>query len=101
MAKINIKESGLGIRGARMIVGMRGHRPSGFNQCVSGKLKGIDYPDVPKGMGGKNNPCVHFALAKAAQLCGAHVNEKKLGELAERCSKLVGFSPEQLLRAKM
>ncbi|KKL54350.1 hypothetical protein LCGC14_2266260, partial [marine sediment metagenome] len=38
MARLKISE--VEVRAARVLLGMKGHRPSGFNACVGGRLKG-------------------------------------------------------------
>ena len=69
MARLNLQ--GIEVKAARVLVGLKGHRPSGFNQCISGKLKGTTYPKPPKGMGGRHNKDVHRAFVQAAAACGA------------------------------
>ena len=36
--KLNLQ--GIEVKAARVLVGMKGHRPSAFNACVGGQLKG-------------------------------------------------------------
>lgn len=67
MAKLNL--SGIEVKAARVLVGMRGHRPSNFNRCVAEKLKGKEYAKPPKGQGGRNNPEVRRAFIQAVETC--------------------------------
>jgi len=65
---------GIEVKAARVLVGMKGHRPSGFNACVGGKLKGTTYAKPGVGMGGRHNPAVRRAFVQAAIACGANVS---------------------------
>ncbi len=69
MRKINISGSGLGVRGIRVIMGMRGHAPSAFNRCVGAALKGQTHPAAPPGSGGKENPGWRAQFRAAVQRC--------------------------------
>ena len=71
--KLNLQ--GIEVKAARVLVGMRGHRPSAKAACVGGKLKGATYAKPEKGMGGRNNVAVHKALAQAAASCGFNVKK--------------------------
>ena len=64
---------GITVKAARVLVGMRGHRPSAFNACVGGALRGKRYIPPATGMGGRNNKEVHRAFVEAAKSCGAHI----------------------------
>ncbi len=65
--KLNL--SGIEVKAARVLVGMRGHRPSGFNACVANHLKGKTYAKPPVGMGGRNNKAVRAAFIDAVHAC--------------------------------
>ena len=68
-----MKISEVEVRAARVLLGMKGHRPSGFNACVGSKLKGTTYAKPPVGTGGRHNPAVRKAFVQAAIGCGANV----------------------------
>ena len=65
--KLNL--SGVEVRAARVLVGMKGHRPSNFNRCVGDALKKKTYSKPPAGQGGRNNPQVRTAFKQAVQSC--------------------------------
>jgi hypothetical protein len=71
MAKLNLQ--GIEVKAARVLVGMRGHRPSAFNACVGAALKGKKYPKPAPGMGGRHNKQVQNNFVAAAKSCGAKV----------------------------
>lgn len=72
MARLKISE--VEVRAARVLLGMKGHRPSGFNACVGGRLKGSTYAKPPVGTGGRHNIEVRRAFVQAAIACGANVS---------------------------
>ncbi len=76
--KLNLQ--GIEVKAARVLVGMRGHRPSAFNACVGGALEGKSYSKPAKGMGGRNNVAVHQAFYDAAKGCGASVRKPRPGK---------------------
>ncbi len=65
--KLNLQ--GIEVKAARVLVGMKGHRPSGFNACVGAALRGKTYAKPPAGMGGRHNPQVRNAFVSAVQGC--------------------------------
>lgn len=65
--KLNLQ--GIEVKAARVLVGMKGHRPSAFNACVGGQLKDKKYPTPPKGMGGRHNKQVRQAFINAVNSC--------------------------------
>lgn len=67
--KINISKSGLGVRGIRVMVGMRGHRPSAFNRCIGAALRGQNHPGHPPGSGGNANKGWQDMFKAAAARC--------------------------------
>jgi hypothetical protein len=69
MRKINISGSGLGVRGIRVMMGMRGHAPSNFNRCVGAALRGQRHPAAPPGAGGKENRGWRGQFTAAVQRC--------------------------------
>lgn len=69
--KLNLQ--GIEVKAARVLVGMKGHRPSGFNMCVGSHLKGKHYAKPPVGMGGRHNKAVQSAFIAAAKACGAKI----------------------------
>lgn len=73
MARLNLQK--VEVKAARVLLGMKGHAPSGFNMCVSGKLKGTKFPKPAAGMGGRHNPEVRKALVRAASECGANIGD--------------------------
>ena len=79
MPKMN--GTGVEVKFARVLVGMKGHRPSGFNACIGAKMKGNTY-QAPEGMGGRNNKAIRKDFVSAAIACGANVSaagRKKVG----------------------
>lgn len=78
--KLNLQ--GIEVKAARVLVGMRGHRPSGFNACIGAKMKGNTYTPPSAGRGGRHNVNVHKDFVLAAIDCGAKVSasaRKKFG----------------------
>jgi hypothetical protein len=73
--KLNLQ--GIEVKAARVLVGMRGHRPSAFNACVGAHLKGKRYSKPPVGMGGRHNKAVQTAFVDAARACGAKIGGGK------------------------
>ena len=65
--KLNLQ--GIEVKAARVLVGMKGHRPSAFNACVAGQLKGKSYAKPPVGMGGRHNKAVRSAFVSAVNSC--------------------------------
>lgn len=65
--KLNLQ--GIEVKAARVLVGMKGHRPSAFNACVGGALKGKKYAKPPVGMGGRHNKQVRAAFIAAVNSC--------------------------------
>ena len=72
MAKLNLQ--GIEVKAARVLVGMKGHRPSGFNACIGKEMKGNEYTPPGPGKGGRHNEAVHKDFVKAAVACGANVS---------------------------
>lgn len=71
--KINITESGLGVRGIRVMLGIPGHKPSAHALCVGAKLRGKTHPSAPPGSGGKENPGWRGMFITASRECGREV----------------------------
>ena len=71
MARLNLSK--VEVKAARVLLGMKGHRPSNFNRCVGGALKGKRYAKPAEGMGGRNNVEVQRAFVAAAASCGAKI----------------------------
>lgn len=71
---MKLKLTGIEVKAARVLVGMKGHRPSAFNACVGAKLKGSNYPTPTPGTGGRLNVAVRKAFVQAAIACGANVS---------------------------
>ena len=69
--KLNL--SGVEVKAARVLVGMKGHRPSGFNACIGNEMRGKTYAKPAPGMGGRHNAQVHRDFISAAIKCGAKV----------------------------
>jgi hypothetical protein len=69
--------TGIEVKFARVLVGMKGHRPSGKNACVGAALKGKEYAKVPKGMGGRHNVAVRQAFYDAAKACGFKIKKPR------------------------
>ena len=70
MAKIHMAQvAGLPVRTLRRMVGIPAHRPSGFNACIGGQLKGKKYAKPPVGTGGQNNKAVQSAFISAVNSC--------------------------------
>ena len=54
----------------RRALGLPSRRPSAFNACVAGALRGPGkFPKPAPGMGGRHNKAVHAAFASAAKSC--------------------------------
>lgn len=77
MAKLNLQ--GIEVKAARVLVGMKGHRPSAKNACVGAALKGKTFSKPPDGMGGRNNVAVRQAFYDAAKSCGFNIKKKRPG----------------------
>ncbi|MBU1082768.1 MAG: hypothetical protein KKB59_20025 [Spirochaetes bacterium] len=69
--KLNLQ--GIEVKAARVLVGMKGHRPSGFNACIGAKMKNNTYAKPAEGKGGRHNEQVHRDFVQAAISCGANV----------------------------
>ncbi|MDD5700634.1 MAG: hypothetical protein PHU23_01175 [Dehalococcoidales bacterium] len=65
--KLNLQ--GIEVKAARVLVGMKGHRPSAFNACVAAQLKGKKYSKPPAGMGGRHNKEVRTNFVSAVRSC--------------------------------
>jgi hypothetical protein len=65
--KLNLQ--GIEVKAARVLVGMKGHRPSAFNACVAAQLKGKTYAKPSPGMGGRHNKQVQNNFKAAVQAC--------------------------------
>lgn len=68
MPKLNL--SGVEVKAARVLVGMKGHRSSPFNACVANHLKGKKYATPAPGMGGRHNKQLHNDFTAAVHACG-------------------------------
>ena len=75
--KLNLQ--GIEVKAARVLVGMRGHRPSGFNACVGAALRGKRFASPGPGRGGRLNTAVHQAFYDAAKSCGANIGKARPG----------------------
>lgn len=75
--KLNL--TGIEVKAARVLVGMKGHRPSAKNACVGAALRGKEYAKPPAGMGGRNNIAVRQAFYDAAKACGFNIKKKRPG----------------------
>lgn len=75
--KLNL--SHIELKAARVMVGMKGHRPSGSSACVGAALKGKTYAKPPPGRGGRHNVAVHQAFYDAAKSCGFNIKKKRPG----------------------
>lgn len=78
--KLNLQ--GIEVKAARVLVGMKGHKKSGFNACVGAELDPETYAKPPEGMGGRNNKEVRKNFVAAMKKCGANLSEatkKKFG----------------------
>jgi len=71
--KLNLQ--GIEVKAARVLVGMKGHRPSGFNACIGAKMKDNTYAKPEPGKGGRHNVQVHRDFVQAAIACGAKVGD--------------------------
>jgi hypothetical protein len=76
VAKLNLQ--GVEVKAARVLVGMKGHRPSAFNACIGAKMKGNTYAKPAPGKGGRHNEQVHRDFVQAAIDCGANVKRRGL-----------------------
>ena len=66
---------GIEVKALRVLVGMKGHRPSGKAACIGAKMKGKTFTKPPVGQGGRNNKQVHQAFVQAAKYCGFNVKK--------------------------
>lgn len=73
--KLNLQ--GIEVKAARVLVGMRGHRPSGKNACVGAAMKGKTFAKPPAGQGGRHNVAVHQAFYDAAKSCGFNIKKAR------------------------
>ena len=73
-----LKLVGIEVKAARVLVGMKGHRPSAFNACVGAALRGKTYAKPSPGMGGRHNKAVQNAFISAAIACGAKVRKRSV-----------------------
>ena len=71
--KINIVESGLGVRGIRVMLGIPGHKASAHARCVGATLKDQKHPAAPPGSGGKENVGWRNLFVQASRACGQSV----------------------------
>ena len=70
-----IRKTRLGVKALRVLAKVaKGHRPSTFNMCIAGKLKGNTYAKPPAGTGGMRNKAVQKAFVSAAAACGAKIS---------------------------
>ncbi len=73
--KLNL--TGIEVKAARVLVGMKGHRKSAKNACVGAAMKGKTFAKPPVGMGGRHNVAVHQAFYDAAKACGFNIKKKR------------------------
>lgn len=73
MAKLKL--SGVEVKAARVLVGMKGHRASAKNACIGAALRGKSYAKPAAGAGGRNNVQVHKAFVDAAKGCGFKITK--------------------------
>ncbi len=73
--KLNLQ--GIEVKAARVLVGMKGHRPSAKNACIGNAMRGKRYPTPAPGMGGRNNASVHADFVSAARSCGFKIGTGK------------------------
>jgi len=66
---------GIEVKALRVLVGMKGHRPSGKNACVGNAMKGKKYAKPAAGMGGRHNAQVHRDFVDAAKGCGFKITK--------------------------
>ena len=71
------RKTRMGVKAIRVLVGMMGHRPSAYNACVGGHMRGQTFPSPGPGQGGLRNPNVHRAFVQAAVACGANISPAK------------------------
>jgi len=70
MAKIRMAQvAGLPVRTLRRMVGIPAHRPSAFNACIGGHLKGKKYSTPPVGTGGQQDKRIQSAFTSAVHAC--------------------------------
>ncbi|MFH1141313.1 MAG: hypothetical protein V1724_06585 [Chloroflexota bacterium] len=73
---MRLKLSGIEVKAARVLVGMKGHAASAFSACIGSKLKGKEYPKPPDGAGGRKNPAVRKAFVQASSDCSRELGKK-------------------------
>ncbi len=70
MAKIHMAQvAGLPVRTLRRMVGIPAHRPSAFNACIGGHLRGKTYSKPAVGMGGQQDKRIQAAFTGAVHAC--------------------------------
>ena len=70
MGKIRMAQvAGLPIRTLRRMVGIPAHRPSAFNACIGGQLRGKKYSTPPVGTGGQQDKRIQAAFTSAVHSC--------------------------------
>ncbi len=73
--KLNLQ--GIEVKAARVLVGLKGHRPSGKAACIGKELKGKTFSKPPAGQGGRHNVAVHQAFYDAAKACGFNIKKPR------------------------
>ena len=72
---MKLKLTGIEVKAARVLVGMKGHRPSAKNACLGKAMKGKKYSKPAGGTGGRNNVQVHRDFVDAAKACGFKITK--------------------------
>lgn len=68
------RKTRLGVKALRVLLGMKGHRPSSFNSCVGAAMKGDAPPPPGPGQGGMRNVALQKKFVGAVVSCGAAVS---------------------------
>lgn len=70
MSKIPMSRlAGWPVRSLRRLAGIPAHRPSAFNACIGGHLRGKTYPTPAVGMGGQQDKRIQSAFTAAVKAC--------------------------------
>ena len=70
MSKIPMSRlAGWPVRSLRRLAGIPAHRPSAFNACIGGHLRGKSYSKPAVGMGGQQDKRIQAAFTSAVHAC--------------------------------
>lgn len=68
------RKTRLGVKALRVLLGMKGHRPSSFNACVGAAMAGAAPKSPGPGEGGMRNVALQKKFVEAVIGCKANVS---------------------------